>query len=359
MDKRKRNRLLKEATDDPSRILARKKFWDIEFWPYYLRRCDDILFTDPRAGLAFSEPAPQLAAKIAAATPTANGPDLLLLGHSYRASAYRRYGDHDRAEQSFQLARPYADHASRKALAAHLLRLAYLRLHQKDPECFRVIEEAIAINKRGNLVTRHALGECLVCRARAYVMFNQHGKSFDDYTAALNHLSLKIDVKHHYCVLHNLAGWAVEYGTDEQLDVAYANLESAFGLLANWWGSPYPKIKTRWLMGVIRMRRGAFGRALEILLDSRRCLIKLELEYEVGMISIDLSLLYLRTQQLDKIAPLVRETIAIFRRIGVEAPAQEALDVWRQAEILNESKLLAIRELFFSHSKPPIPPIAA
>ncbi len=359
MERRTRNRLLSEATAAPRQLLRRKKFWRIEFWPHYLRRCDDVLFNDPRAGLVLTKPAPQLATKIAAATPTANGADLLLLGYSYRASAYRRNGDHDTAEQSFQLARPYTKHASRKALAAYLLRLAYLRLHQKDPECFRVIEEAIAINKRGNLVARHALGECFVCRARAYVMFNQHGRSFDDYTAALSHLSLKIDVKHHYCVLHNLAGWAVIYGTDEQLDVAYANLESAFGLLANWWGSPYPKIKTRWLQGVISMRRSAFGHAEELLIDSRRSLIKLELEYEVGMISIDLSLLYLRTQQFDKIAPLVRETIAIFRRIGAEAHAQEALDIWRQAETLDEKKLLVIRELFFSHSKPPFPPIAA
>ncbi len=189
-------------------------------------------------------------------------------------------------------------------------------------------------------------------------MFNRHGESFDDYTAALNHVSIKIDPKPYYCVLHNMAGWAVEYGTDEQLQTAYANLKAALGLLASWFGSAFPKLKLRWLMAVIDMRLGAFGRAQEILIDVRQGLADFRLGYEVGTISIDLALLYLRTGQTDRIGPLLRETTAIFRRIGVEAKAQEALSAWRQAERLDEPLLLMVREMFYTEAKP-IPTIAA
>ncbi len=352
MDRSTKNRLLREARQEPGVLLKNKKFWKMELWPHYLRRCDDLLFNDPRAGLDLCKPAPQLAAKIAASTPSANGADLLLLGYSYLAGAYRRNDDFGRAEEAFSLAREHTDSASAKALAEHLRRLAYLRIFQQDPECFPIIDEAITINKRGSLVTRHALGECLICRGRAFVVFNQHGRSFQDYTAALNHVSIKIDPKPYYCVLHNLTTWCVEYGTDEQLDAAYDNLKAALELLGSWWGSPYPKLKLRWLLGIINMRRGVFGRAEFVLIDARTGLIKLKLPYEVGMISIDLALLYLRQGQFQRIGPLLQETAATFRRIGAEAKAVEALAVWRQAEALDEELLIKTRELFFSQAQP-------
>ncbi|MCP3962146.1 MAG: hypothetical protein GY719_30250 [bacterium] len=359
MDRSTKNRLLREAAENPGLLLTREKFWKLELWPHYLRRCDDILFNDPRAGLNFCKPAPQLAAKIAERHPSANGADLFLLGYSYQASGYRRNDDLGRAEEAFRLARNHTDGASQKALAEHLRRYAYLRIFQQDPACFAIIGEAITINRmRGNLVTRHALGECLICRGRAYFVFGKQGDAFADYTAALNHVSLKIDPKPHYCVLHNLTVWAVKYGTDKQLDQAYENLKAALGLLGNWWGSPYPKLKLRWLMGIVDGRRGVSGRAEFVLIDVRKGLVKLKLLYEVGMISIDLALLYLKTRQHQKIAPLVKATAATFRSIGANAAANEALDIWRQAERLDEELLLEVREMFFAQAQP-IPTIAA
>lgn len=251
MDRSYRNRLLREAVEDPSRLLRREKFWKLELWPHYLRRCDDIVFADPAAGLELSKPAPQFAARIAENSPDASGPDLMLLGYSYRASAYRRVDDYGRAEEAMEEASRFRDSASPKALAEHLRRLAYLRLFQRDPECFPIVEEAINIHRRGNLVNRHTLGECLICRGRAYVEFNQHGKSFADYTAALNHVSIKIDGKPYYCALHNLTNWFVIYGTDAELKIAYENLKPALVLLNTVWGRPYPKLKLRWLIAVV------------------------------------------------------------------------------------------------------------
>ncbi len=346
MDRSYKNKLLRAATQNPSIVAAREKFWKLEWWPHYLRRCNELLFDDPRAGLSFVQHAPQLAAKIAAANPGANGADLMILAYSYLSSAYRAVGDFDSAEGAFREAAKYKASASPTALAEYLRRLAYLRIFQHDAECFPIIEEAITIHKRGNLVNRHLLGECLVCRGHAYVEFNQHGRSFDDWTASLNHLSMKIDDRPWYCALHNLAGWAVEYGTDEQLQTALDNLKPALVILYTYKGRTFAKLKLRWLIAVIEVRLGRFERAEMVYTEVRAGLVKLKLGYEVGMVQVDLALLYLAQGRHEELEPLVDETAAIFREIGVEAKAQEALEVWRQADEVDEDLLKRVRKMF-------------
>ncbi len=346
MHRSTKNKLLREATENPRIVIERPKFWKLEWWPHYLRRCNEILFDKPQVGLAFVLHAPEFAAKIAAAHPGVNGADLMLLAYSYLGSAYRAVGDFDRAGRAFREAAKHKASASPKALAEYLRRLAYLRICQEDPECFPIIGEAITIHKRGNLVNRHPLGECLVCRGHAYVVFDQHGKSFDDWTASLNHLSLKIDDKPWYCALHNLATWATDYGTDEQLETALANLRPALVILYTYKGRTFAKLKLRWLIAVIEVRLDLLERAETVFKEVRAGLAKLELGYEVGMIQIDLALLYLAQGRNEEIEPLVEETAAIFRRIGVETKAQEALDVWRQAEEVDDDLLKRVRHMF-------------
>ena len=358
LDPSYRSRLIREAVEDPSKLLTREKFWRLELWPFYLRRCDDLVYGDPHAGLAFSRPAPEYAARIAAAHPEANGADLLLLGHSYFGSALRRTDDYPGATEEYRAARRHKDGASPKALAEHLRRYAYLHAYQKDPLCFAIIEEALTIHRQGNLVDRHAFGECLICRAFAYVTFGHHGRSFDDYTAALNHVSLKIDNKPYHCVLHCLCNWAVDFGTDEELEIAYANLKPALSKLNNCWGLPYPKLKLRWLIALIEVRLGHWARGEEVLLEVRKGLVKMELAYEVGMVSIDLASLYRDQGRHAEVQALAGETAALFRRIGVERRAQEALDLWRQAEKVDAELLKDVRGVFMSHADP-IPAMAA
>ena len=346
MDRSHRSKLLREAVEHPDRLLSRKKFWRLELFPYFLRRCDDILYDDPHAGLAVTKYAPQYAAKVAEANPGTNGADLMLLAHSHVGSAYRRTDDFGCADDAFRAAEPYKDSASPKALAEYLRRLAYLRLCQHDAECFEVIGEAIAIHKRGNLVHRHELGECLLCRGHAYFEFKQPGKSLEDLSAALNHISIKIDDKTWYCALLTLAVWAVEYGTDQQLETALENLKPAMAILNTFKGRPVFKLKLRWLIALVDARLGAVGSAEITYLEVRNRLVDMKLGYEVGMLQVDLALLYLAQGRHAELQALVRETAAIFRRIGVEAKAQQTFDVWRQAEQVDEDLLKRIRGMF-------------
>ena len=346
MDRSHRSKLLREAVEHPDRLLTRRKFWKADLFPYFVRRCDDLLYDDPHAGLAVAKYAPKYAAKVAEANPGTNGADFMLLAFSLLGSAYRRTDDLDSADGEFQAAEPYKNSASPKALAEHLRRLAYLRLCQHDAECFEIIIEAIAIHKRGNLVHRHELGECLLCRGHAYFEFKQPGKSLEDLSAALNHISLKIDSKAWNCALLNLAVWAVEYGTDKQLENALDNLKPAMAMLHTYRGRPVFKLKLRWLIALVDARLGAVGIAEITYLEVRRRLVEMNLAYEVGMVQIDLALLYLGQGRHVEIKPLARETAAIFRRIGAEDKAQEALEVWRRAKVVDIDLLKRVRGMF-------------
>ena len=351
MDASYRNRLLREATQNPDLVASEERFWKLSWWPHYLRRCDDLLFDDPREGLRFATPAPQLAARIAASHPGANGADLLLLGHSYLGSAYRAIGEHGRAEEAFAKARRYRSSASAPALAEHLRRLACLRIVQHSAECFRLLEEAIDIHKRGNLVCRHALGECLLCRGHAHYQFGEPGKSLADLSAALNHISFKIDDKPWYGAAHNLAGWAVDHGSEQQLTATLANLKAALPFL-NTTRRTFAKLKLRWLIALIHARLGEYDRAERIYLKVRDGLVKLELIYEVGMLQVDLAMSYLKQGRLAELGALVEGTAAIFRTSGIQSRAEEAMDHWRQAEEVTEEVLKRVRAKFAAQARP-------
>lgn len=358
MNRSHRSKLLREAAEHPERLLAREKFWRLELWPHYLGRCNELLFDDPAQGLALAEQAPGLAARVAAAHPGENGADLLLLGFAHLGSACRATGDYGRAEAAFREARAYRASASPEALAEYLRRLAYLRLCQKDPECFQLIGEALALHKRGNLVDRHTLGECLVCRGHAYAVFGQPGKSFEDWSAALNHLSLQVNDRQWYSAVHNLAVWAADHGTDAQLQAALDNLQPALVLLGARSGRQLAKLKLRWLAAVLGARLGHAGRAELAFLEVRDGLVALGMAYEIGMVQIDLALLYLAQGRRAELAPLARETAALFQSIGVEARAREALAVWLRARAVDGELLKRVRGLFAAGARPMPAPAA-
>ena len=258
MDRHYAMKLLREASENPHLLTLREKFWKLDLFPHYLRRCCDLVYRCPPEGLVFSRPAPQFSAKIAEANPGANGADLMLLGHTYLGSAYRHVDDHDSAEEAFREAGKYKDGASPKALTEHLRRLAYLRMYQGRPECFPIVSEAIEIHKRGSLVNRHELGECLLCRGHAYFEFRQPGKSLEE--------SLKLPI-------------------------------------------------------------------------------------EVGMVLIDLAMLYLIQGRIERISPLIEQCTATFRRFSVDVKVQEALDLWHQAQEYTPDVLLTIRDVFANHAE--------
>ena len=354
MDRHYAMELLREAMQDPPRLTTRPKFWKAELFEHYLERCNELLFRTPGEGLAFARYGPAYAARVAGANPECSAPVLLLQAHAHLGSAYRAVCDYHRAEAAFREALKYEPHAPAPIVADLYRRLAYLRMVQQDPEAFQLIDEAVAILKRGNLVERHDLGRCLVCRGQAFFDFKQPGKSLEDLTAALNHLSLRKGPRPYYATLHNLGVWAVHHGTREQLESAMENLKPALSILYSYNRRHFAKLKLRWLIALIDGRLDHDGAAEESYLEIQAGLERLGMPYEVGMVAIDRALLYRKQRRYDLIRPLAEETAAIFRRIGTEPAAREALDIWHRAgveEVRSEGFLERLRDLFARHTE--------
>ncbi len=354
MDRHYAMELLREAIRYPSRLATREKFWKVELFEHFLERCDELLFRVPSKGLALARHAPAYAARVAAANPGCSAPVLLLQAHVCLGSAYRRIGDYDRAEAAFREAWKHRGHAPGPLVAELYLRLAYLRIFQRDPEAFQLIEEAIGILKRGNLVDRHDLGRCLLCRGMAFFDFKQPGKSLEDLTAALNHLSLRKGPRPYYSALHNLTLWAVDHGSREQLETALANLKPSLSILHSYNRRHYAKLKHRWLIALVDARLDHDGAAELAYLEIQAGFERLGMLYEVGMVAIDRALLYRKQGRLDELKTLAAETAAVFRRIGTEPAAREALDLWRRAdvrEVRAEGFLERLRDLFARHTE--------
>ncbi len=354
MDRHYAMELLREAVRQPRLLATRAKFWKPELFEHFLERCNELSFRAPREGLALARHAPAYAAKVCAANPECSSPTLMLQAYAYLGSAYRRVCDYERSEVAFQEALKYRTQAPAPVVAELFLRLAYLRIAQLDPEAFQLIEEAIAILKRGNLVDRHDLGRCLLCRGFAFFDFKQPGKSLEDFTAALNHLSLRKSPRPYYAALHNLATWAVDHGNREQLETAMANLKPSLSILHSYNRRHYAKLKHRWLIALVDARLDHDGAAELAYLEIQAGFERLGMLYEVGMVAIDRALLYRKQGRLDELKTLAAETAAVFRRIGTEPAAREALDLWRRAdvrEVRAEGFLERLRDLFARHTE--------
>lgn len=351
-------RLLREAQRYPQELPKQRRFWKLEFWRRYLRCCDDVLFDKPRAGLALTIPAPELAARLQEAIPSANAYDLRLLGNAYLAGAYRRNDDYTRAETLFERAAEFRTGATPEARAEFLRRFAYLRICQSDPGCFPLIDRAIQIRKRGNLVYRHHLGECLICRGHAYLAFDRPGETLDDWTSALSHISLVEDRKTYYAALHNLVLITISHGRKEDLPTAYENLRHVPRTLHTCHAPLLAKTRVRWLLAMLETRLEIYGCAEENFLKARAGLVELGLAYELGMLCTDLALLYLKQGRTQMLEDLVRRTAAFYRSMGAEANARRALNILRRAPRVDVTLLAQLRGKFESHSEP-APVVAA
>ena len=330
MNRRYINALLREAQANPAILPAQQRFWKPSIWERYLERCDDLLFDDPDAAFRLVSVAPSYAEQLNTHASSHNAADAMMQAHSYLASAHRALARYADSETAFLTAARFRTSASPAVLADHLRRFAYLRICQRDPHCFQLIEEALSIHKQGNLVHRHPLGECLLCRGHANIVFGYAGRSFDDLTAALNHLSLRVDEKSWYAALNNLLFWAVEHGDADQLAIAHENLKPALMLLNTHRSRRMAKLRLRWLIALFDSRIGNHARAAIAFKDLRAAFANLGRVYEYAGVSVDLVDNYLN-QGLDREASEIAVSTSSF--LELEGASEDDLVPWRTATL--------------------------
>jgi tetratricopeptide (TPR) repeat protein len=329
-------------------VIKLKKYWKPELFSQYLRLCDDMLFRNPHQALILAKLAPRYAELVAEYSTEVSGPVVRLQGSAILGSAYRSCGMFPQAERAFREAQQEKENAPPLVRADLYRRIAYFRLVQRRSEALLWVGKALNIHRmEGDLVDRHDLGCCLLCRGHIQFELGDPGESLIDLSASLNHISLRRDEKPYYSALHNLVVWAGDYGTEAQLLEALEKLKPALHLLAGYKKRHFVKYKLRWLIALVQGRLGRHGAAELTFLEVRAGLLKLRLPFEVAILSIDLGILYLETGRINECRRLAADTVKLFNRMLAERNALAALLLWKRAtaEEISTALLKQLREV--------------
>jgi tetratricopeptide (TPR) repeat protein len=324
--------LLRRAAERPEELIEKHIYWKPLVFDLYLEKCNERIFENPEAGLALARLAPQLAERVAATHRRLSAPVLRLRAHALLGSAFQMAGDLAAAEKAFATARKEEPSVPALEKAELYRRLAYLRLSQRRPEAFQLIDEAIRIHRlETNLVDRHDLGCCFLARGHVEYELGDPGQALVDLSAAVNHIDPRRGSRFYYAALHNLAGYLADYGSPEQLRVVMDQLRAAHALLGGTKKRSLAKYKLRWLQAVIHARFGQTAKAELTFLEVREGLTELVVPLEVAMVSIDLGLLYLSTGRLAELESLAGETHRLLHHLGADHDALATLLLWHHA----------------------------
>ena len=101
-----------------------------------------------------------------------------------------------------------------------------------------------------------------------------------------------------------------------------------------------------WLEGEIFLEMGDLAAAEDALLEAKQFYVQREIAYDAALVSLDLSLVYLKQQRTKELKALAREMLAIFRSLGIQREAFAALGFFRKAlEIESSSTVTFVEEL--------------
>lgn len=125
---------------------------------------------------------------------------------------------------------------------------------------------------------------------------------------------------------HNQADWMVE--ADQGLD-ALAVYEKNRLLYEEHFAEPSLQLWRRWLQGRIYGALGDLDLARDTLEEVRNTAIELGLTYDVGMVSMDLAIVYLKRGETGQVQDLAEEMTPIFRSNELHGHALAAMYLFR------------------------------
>ncbi len=359
---------MKAKLPETSELLRNKKFWREEIFWQFAERCDEITFRNPQQGLEEARHAPRLAELCAA---TSGCPERLyvraygLLGHAFLACGYYR-----QAEATYAQASEHGRDLAPLELVDLKRRMASLRRDLEEYEgALELVNEAIrTYRSEGDVTEPHFLGKCYQARGviflhRAWRLSRDHARSaldlhqaLVDLTKALYHLDPGDQSdRHYFAAVHNLSIVLLDCHDPVALGLALKHLGKAQKALY-YTRHHLAKYKLKWLKGLLEIRFGSTRRGERLLLQARDGLKKLGAIYEVALISLDLTSLYLdEGQPAAVIRQMALETYAYFRELSRDEEALAALALWREAaekERLSEEIIRSVRQTIAKLTQP-------
>ncbi len=325
-------RLLRELKS-PRELLRRRRYWTPVFLRLFLDHVEEVRFRDPRAGLKLAKFGPKLALLV----PEAGGVEgrrehreNLLRAHAVLGSAYRIAGDVAGAESEYRLAQQIADsEAVSPVFRADLSKgIATLRACQKRfSEALDLVDAAEGAYREAG--DRRNLAD--VQAVRGYVL----NESLQFAAAIPCHgqaLSLALELQREkpadpadVAALARVVEAAranMAYAVSEVPSLhAVSEKRGVYGVATEalkYIGAAYDELRGRrnshtrhllqWTEGRIYLRMGRLDRAEKRFNVARRGFVRLELPWELALVSLDLAALYRAGEGSGELGALAADT---------------------------------------------------
>ncbi len=319
---------------NPLDLLDKQSYWDPGFLALYLDELDEMLFQDPVAALSWAEvaiPLSLLQVEPDSETARANK----VRAYSVIGTALRRNHRLEEARNCYEVAARLHRSLGTSSLVWGdlLLRLAALRIDFHDHRRAQAeLEEATRIFEG---VGSPKLGEVLVLRGFSFAKTDRYKLAIDSFGRAL--VTVKPSAtspaaqRIHHSAVHNLAFVVAQRGWKQgDLQLALRLTREARRFLRDTRPS-ISRYSLIWLEGVIRAQQSYHPLARNLFLRARKGFIRLELPYEVALVSLDLGELYLFLQEWPRLKRLAGDTFIIFRSLGAHEEGLAALQLWKSA----------------------------
>ncbi len=334
---------LPEAAEE---VLERSCFWDPGFCDLFLGYCDDLVFSDPQAGLQIA----LVGTRLAQAMPEGSDPETrreqrerVILAYLVLGMAYRCVTRYEKADGAYRAAFDLCRRGVSGSCWAELEeRLAYLRACQgRIAEAVRLAESA---EGRFNAAEDEAgAGRAAVVHGAILIRAEDFGGAAAVLSKAM--ARYRLDERGEFTANHNLACAVSEADDPDCLQEATGHLLRARQLLGP--RRSVQKFRLYWLDGKIHLRLGKMDKAEKLYRKAREGLIHFGVPYSIALVSLDLSALLRFARRWPELEELAADTYRRFRELGEDEEALAALKLWleaAQARTLSEELIAEVKE---------------
>lgn len=312
------------------RVMADNRFASPRLVHKLAELSDGVRYESAARMLHFADLA-RLAAEACTVTITGSTPklaDLRALGWRQYANALRVSGRLREAEEAFATAQRFCQEGTGDPpLRASLLaRLGSLRYFQRRfDETIALADEAIRVYSE--LDESRSVATIMVQKAIAQIYAGEPDAAVKTLNRAIPKIDQDADPHLLFAACHNLVRAYIDMGKPEQALSLYFDSRELYREL-----DPLLALRADWHKGQILRDLGHLRAAEAALLQSRQGFSEKELLYEVALVSLDLSEVYRRLGEFEKLQQAVEEMVPIFKSLGVDREVLAALLLLQKAD---------------------------